>query len=308
MLLKEGESYRFLFYKKIDIEGENFWVVLAPNDKKHLIDAKYYEPYLFQEGDYYSCLVDKISCTGKVFLEPQHPHYKVQEVYPFKVIHQKQTKNSWGEPETFISVKDIFGRTAMISLPEHLKKSQIQEIDLKVERIRKGQLILSVPVFTGSYKHLNKGEFYPFIVQGLTSIGENREFYVLKDEQNALHYLRKKFYEDYELKKGDRIQALIVNQPERGKYYLEPKYPGYEIGKVYTFNFIREGEFLREDNTIRQVYIVADKHNKECILFYNSETSPLIKENKIQGKVTYYKRGKLYLSYPNDQLDSFAFF
>ncbi len=305
MLLKEGESYRFLFYKQVDLEGEIYWVVLAPNDKKHLIEARYYEPYLLQEGNYYSCKVEKISCTGKVKLEPHHPHYREGAVYPFKIVEHRKIVNSWGETETFIRVKDIFGREAQAILPKHLKNSLLEEIDLKVERIRNGQLVLSVPIFTGSYDHLQKGEFYQFRITGLTSIGENREFFVLKDEQNALHYLRKKFYEDYQFHKGDRIRALIIQEPVRGKYYLEPAYPDYEIGKEYEFTFLREAEFQREDKTTRQIFIVADRHDKECYLFYHTDVPPPVIDGKIKAKVNYYRRGKLFLDYSGENSLSF---
>lgn len=308
MLLKEGDSYRFLFFKQLDIDGEDFWVVLAPNDKKYLIEARFYTPYLFQEGDYYTCKVDKVSCTGKVTLEPLHPHYKEGNVYRFKINQQELKKNSWGEPESFIIVKDIFGRESQVSLPSHLTYSELEEIDLKVEKIRKGQLILSVPVFTGSYQHLKQGNVYSFIIQSLTTIGQDKEFFVLKDEQNALHYLRKKYYEDYGFKKGDRIQGLIIHPPERGKYYLEPLYPGYEQGKEYFFQFIREDKIQRKDGSFREIYIVLDKNNRECVLSYDAGNKPAVDAGKVKANVSHFTRGKLFLQYKklDDQyLDSF---
>lgn len=295
MLLKEGDSYRFLFYRLLDIDGEDFWVVMAPNDKKYLIEAKHYAPYLFQEGNYYTCKIDKVNCTGKVTLEPQHPHYKEGQVYPFKITQQEIRKNSWGEDVAFITVKDIFGREAMASLPDHLTYSSLEEIDLKIDKIRKGELILSVPVFTGSYSHIKEGEVYSFVILSLTTIGRQKEFFVLKDEQNALHYLRKKYYEDYGFKKGGMIRGLIIHPPERGKYYLEPLYPGYEMGMEYSFSFAREDKMLRKDGTYREIYIVLDKTGKECVLTYDAGNKPVVEKGKIKAKVHYFMRGKLYL-------------
>jgi len=131
---------------------------------------------------------------------------------------------------------------------------------------------------------------------------------VLKDEQNALHYLRKKYYEDYGFKKGDRIQGLIIHAPERGKYYLEPVYPGYEIGKEYSFQFLREDSINRTDGSLREVYIVLDSNNKECILQYDTGNKPSLDHGKIIAKPRYFRRGVLYLQYKklDDQyLDSF---
>jgi hypothetical protein len=309
MLLKEGDSYRFLFYRFLDIDGEDFWVVMAPNDKKYLIEAKHYTPYLFQEGNYYTCKVDKVNCTGKVTLEPQHPHYKENQVYPFRIITQKILKNSWGEDESFITVKDIFGREAVVSLPDHLTYSKLEEIDLKVDKIRKGELILSVPVFTGNYSHLKEGEIYSFVILSLTTIGQQREFFVLKDEQNALHYLRKKYYEDYGFQKGDLIRGLIIHPPERGKYYLEPLYPGYELGREYHFTFVREDKILRKDGTYREIFIVLDKHGKECILTYDASNKPALERGKVKAKVHQFIRGKLFLqikTIDSQLLDSFV--
>ena len=80
-LLTEGESFVFLLIGKLDLDrGDAYFVMQDPYGYKMLMPAGFYEDYGFQEGQEVVCKVDKISCSGKIYLEPRHPYYEEGKV------------------------------------------------------------------------------------------------------------------------------------------------------------------------------------------------------------------------------------
>jgi len=87
-ILTEGESYLFLIHNKVILpaEDQEAFILIGPNNKKHLMNASYYTLYHFSIGQTIKCTVDKINCSGQIFLEPEHPYYQSGEVYNFLVL------------------------------------------------------------------------------------------------------------------------------------------------------------------------------------------------------------------------------
>ena len=77
---KVGESYSFQIFKTVDISNEEFYMLLDPNGNKYLLPAINYKPYNFKIGEWIKCRIDKINCTGKMYIEPNHPVYKENTV------------------------------------------------------------------------------------------------------------------------------------------------------------------------------------------------------------------------------------
>ena len=85
--LEEGHIYPFLIRKQIELPNGGFaWILEDEQGVKHTLSADYYHDYSFKPGDKIRCKVDKINCTGKIYLEPEHPYYRQGRTYEFDVV------------------------------------------------------------------------------------------------------------------------------------------------------------------------------------------------------------------------------
>jgi hypothetical protein len=106
--LTEGEVYAFTFEKLITLsDGEDYMVMEDPFGIRHMIMYKYYMNYGLKPGTTVHCMVDKINCTGRVFLEPEHPVYKPGKKFLFEFIRIQPCADLSERSE--IVVRDIFG-------------------------------------------------------------------------------------------------------------------------------------------------------------------------------------------------------
>jgi hypothetical protein len=118
----EGEIYEFRYLKKIMVDEE----YLAFEDKyqdRYLIPAEYYAHYNFVPDQKVKCLVVRIDCSGKLSFEPEHPYYKLGEIYDFKFVKINKTTDREYNPNTGQSeetkeyemvVADCYGNEHMV--------------------------------------------------------------------------------------------------------------------------------------------------------------------------------------------------
>ena len=95
----EGQIYEFRYLKNIMVEEE----YLAFEDRyedRYIIPAEYYTHYHFEPGQMVKCLVVKVDCSGKLSFEPEHPYYKLGEIYDFKFIRMNITSEREYNPST----------------------------------------------------------------------------------------------------------------------------------------------------------------------------------------------------------------
>jgi hypothetical protein len=93
------------------------------NGLKHFLPAEYYTNFNFQTGDVISCRIDKINCTGRIFLEPKHPYYIEGEIYSFDVLNFIEN-----EKYGVLVVKDIFENRI------ELQQEMVQVTNYKVKK------------------------------------------------------------------------------------------------------------------------------------------------------------------------------
>ncbi len=140
MKFEEKIWYSFSISGIVEIpdKGEHF-ILLHDSGRKMLLRTDYYVKYNFILGQIIECCVDKVNCTGQVFLEPKHPLYNDGEVHRFEIV-----KTFTEEDSPFnVTVIDLYGNTidVWVSNLEIVKVKQA--IPLKVNQVRKGIPILS---------------------------------------------------------------------------------------------------------------------------------------------------------------------
>ena len=145
--LKERNEYLFLIQKEVKFEGADYYLLTDPYGDKHLIRQKYYTEkfdYFFVVGDSIKCYVDKINCSGEVFIEPAHSFYKLYSIHQFDYVRHDKRTNKQGKNINLLVVVDKYNRECTI-LPQTWQIDEDYEPDViccQIERVKKGQLYL----------------------------------------------------------------------------------------------------------------------------------------------------------------------
>ncbi len=138
--LSEGDWFPFLVYNYIQLQDREYYFILQDiNGLKHFLPAEFYKNYGFKIEDEVLCRIDRINCTGRIFLEPKHPNYNEGEKYFFEVYRLVENDSN-----KYVIVKDISGNC--IEVPVYGNKIidliERKEVECIVKNIKKGELIL----------------------------------------------------------------------------------------------------------------------------------------------------------------------
>lgn len=233
---EEGLTYDFIVTGVIQMppDNEEYFVIRSQTGSRHLLEKTLYKNYGLEPGMELRCKVDKINCSGKMFLEPEHPHYKVGEIYAFKILRTEDITNSAGAREKMLVVSDEAGNEVFIPYPGIAGNCLRETIDCRVERIKKGKLLLSYPYRKKQDSKLLPGNKYLFTINGIATLAEGLEFYRLEGE-GELHFLRTRYYEAYEFPAKGEVWCEVAEPVVPFTHYLEPLHPCYTAGETYEF-------------------------------------------------------------------------
>jgi len=297
---KEGEvhSFKITGFTEIPDTDESFFILENKYGGKHLLKSYPYKHYDLKIDQELNCKIDKINCSGKIYLEPENPFYKEGRVYEFNFLRIIDHINSVGEKEKAAIVKDQFGIELICSLPNDLDLDRdINSLKCKVLRIKKGQLFLSHIDSESNNKSLKIGEIYSFIVSEIKQLEEKIDYYILKDEFGNSYSLKLDMYEHYSFKIDQKVKCAVTKYNTDGHLKIEPVHPHYEIGKIYSFKYLRTIKDIDPLGKVEHVITVKDIYGIETKVrsFDSSKISNPIPEN-INCKVDGIRKGKAILS------------
>ncbi len=139
-MLKEGKTYDFLYYKTtVFPDGEEYYILESPYKSKHLLSKKTYAHYNFRLNQKIKCKVDKINCTSRVFIEPEHPIYKINEIYEMNFVRNDCLVDSKGRKKDTILLIDKNNIEYICIVDSILdEKEKLSKIVFRLMRIKKG--------------------------------------------------------------------------------------------------------------------------------------------------------------------------
>lgn len=149
-LLKEGYYYSFKYIKCVTLEDDNKYMIFEDQfGIRHFIEYEPYKAYNLSISDNVNCLVAKINCTGRIYLEPEHPVYKAGNNYSFEIILIKECTESLQ-----LTVKDCFDNQVNLTVDFNIygMLSVGKTIPARVESIKKGipELVNSMEIKVNS--------------------------------------------------------------------------------------------------------------------------------------------------------------
>ena len=88
--------------------------------------------YHLKTGQTINCRIDKINCTGKIFIEPEHPYYKLGEIYEFPLVRIEKKNNLADSNEIFVVFTDVFNNEIKMLSNEKIVKGLMNSLkDIK---------------------------------------------------------------------------------------------------------------------------------------------------------------------------------
>lgn len=295
---KEGEIHPFKITGFTEMPGtdESFYILENPFGGKHLLKSVHYKHYNLELNHEVICKIDKINCSGKIYLEPENPIYKEGEIYNFTFVKLIEQLNSVGEKEKAAVVKNQFNEDVICSLPKDCQLSgNIKNLQCKVLRIKKGELYLAIPEIQNKKPKIGKNYWFDLI--DMKPLENNIEHYILRDEFGNLYSLKKDMYQHYGFKTGQKIQCTVTKYNADAHLKIEPIHPHYQIGESYLFKYLYSEEDLNPLGEKEIALIVEDFYGVETkvrTLHSNKIPDPI--PEYINCKVDGIRKGKAILS------------
>ena len=142
VILSEGKWFPFRVHNIVQLQDDAWYFVLKDiNEMKHFMPAEHYGSYGFKPGDEISCKIDRINCTGRIFLEPKHPYYNEGEIYSFDFISYLEK-----DSKRILMVSEIAGNKIKVPLcgNKNLNINGEKKVLCIVKCIKKGIPILEI--------------------------------------------------------------------------------------------------------------------------------------------------------------------
>ena len=264
-IFEEGKYYTFTLTGKVVLppDDEEFFVLKSQFDSRHLLKYLPYHYYGLEIDREVRCRIDKISCSGKMYLEPEHKDYKENNTYTFRVKGYEEILNSEGKAERFLRLLDVNEQPVMINIGDSNPRDYEDTVLCRVDRIKKGKLYLTLARAAPLVGDLVEGKSYEFLISDRVTLAEDEEYFVLQDEFDDIHYLRQKYFEDYGLETGTYVTCLVIDPPKLFTHYLEPVHPFYKTGESYLFIVSGIQKHTNEFGEEVIKIMVTDTHQKE---------------------------------------------
>lgn len=149
-MLRTGVDYLFAFIRVVKLQDDQEYMVMEdPFGIRHMVPFACYRSYKLVPGSTVLCRVDKINCTGRVYLEPEHPVYKRGETVRMPLIGN--LPDSGDSNTSGLRVRDVFGNELV---PEggHPEPGMFQSgmISVYIAGFRKGKPLLRLNPPAGS--------------------------------------------------------------------------------------------------------------------------------------------------------------
>jgi len=289
--LKEGQWYDFKIVKSTFFDDEAFYVLETPLKTRMLIPQTPYLDYNFTNNQIILCKVDKVSCTGKIYLEPKHPFYKLNKSYLFPFVDQLKIQNLYGEQIDLVVMKDKLNQ--LIYLPLWRESATLlPEILLKVIRIKKSKLFALPQDFPFDYKPVDK-ECLDLTIINAYAIPNDGAYYIFEDFAKRWHLAPMKYFGKMLLPIGFKVRAITSKYRTNSYYHLQFEHPRYIFGTEMCFDILSEKIVEETPNKKQWQISVRIDHEIQNV---NLPLSAKVNAPQIMLKVGLIRKGKLQLT------------
>lgn len=294
--LEEGKYYPFKISGSVILpDGSECFILTDINSVKHLLYKAYYGKYKLKLNQEINCRIDKINCTGKIYIEPEHPYYKLGNSYSFIFDHFEDIENSEGEMESLAVLKNGKDEDVFLSADEiEQDLKQGDSLQAVVERIKKGCIYISVGASVNDYTGMEPGKKYRFNLVSQIRTPGNYSYFVVKDDSGKTFRIRKKFYKKYGFENGDAITCELMETDHQ--VFLEPQHPFYEPLFSYEFKILGNTVIDEYPDMKKEALILENKYGKDIILKKEDVNPANMNNDFIKCTVTHIKKSQVFVT------------
>jgi hypothetical protein len=286
MQYQEGDIIKLSFLKEISInDADRFYLFQHEAGDRFMLEKTMYSLYSFQSGKTINARIDRINCSGKIFIEPEHPVYKDLQIYKFDVL------KIVSKTEADIIVKDCFSN--IIPVKVHPSKKDKKEILLTVAFLRKGIPLLFDPDLDQNFKYEER-KIYPFTIDRFQKDTNGDSEIVLVDKEGILQFLPANFYHHYNLKTGQTIKCEVVRINYGRRLSLEPLHPFLKKGEIKELKYVSP---LSPDEAKLHKHKLHKLSDSDENLFLLSDrfVTENLKKGMHQYQIDAFKKGQVYV-------------
>lgn len=291
MKLNEGEIHDFQVIKLVNIPDEgDFFMLRHHSGRRLLLPCNTYKNYDIKLSENIKCRIDKVSCTGKVYLEPEHPFYKESQEYEFEISKIEYREDG----PSALYVTDCFGNLIKVLVSKEFQVHIGKKVNLKVERLKKGVPLLTTPIDADRNEELRAliGKRFEFDVVGISKNDENDEVYILKNSYGHGAEIKIKHFRNYGISVGYSITCEVYGFSHWGILKVEPENPFYKLGEIYEFE-IEKNNPLDQNSDEEDEFFALDKYGNKCGIRIRSEIlSKMQQKTRAKCRVTGYRKGR----------------
>jgi hypothetical protein len=287
MKFDQGIWYSFSISGITNIPDKgDYFIILHESGRKMLFKTNYYVKYNFSIGQTIQCRVDKVNCTGEVFLEPKHPFYNEGQVYEFELVKLLSEDKSIYNA----TVNDIFGNRIDVFINKTSELQGLHSLYLKVDRVKKGIPILSDPQ-NQYFKSKESRNEIKLLVKAIENYN-SEDFYILSDG-GIYAKIKVKHYQKYGFKVGDTIMCEIIGRETYNQLIVEPLNPWYKTGNIYDFKKVSTEDFIDLGGKMAKVAVVLDHIGNKCgVPITDKIAIQLINRDTLNCRVVGFRKGR----------------
>ncbi|OFX23114.1 MAG: hypothetical protein A2033_02140 [Bacteroidetes bacterium GWA2_31_9] len=145
--IEVNKTYEFELIDEIDFfSSEKYYILSDPFKRKHLLNSKLYQKYNYNIGSKINCHVDKINCQGRVYIEPEHPIYKVGNFYDFNFLRKDTIRNKRGDLKNVLIFEDLLGNEvySYVTVLDFFNNFKTLKVNAKVIKIKKAKIYIEL--------------------------------------------------------------------------------------------------------------------------------------------------------------------
>lgn len=253
-----GQVLIVLVKKEIVLNEERYFVLEDPETKNvFLMPTRYYVNYPIEIGQRIQVKIDKINCSGEVFVEPQHPYYEEGKAYWFPLRSIEKHNDHY-----LVEVEDIFQHVICV-VTDQSPYVENNKAKLWVKGLRKGLPILCCHV--KEMLHYQKGNWYTFNIIA-EKIIEDKSYFLLQGNDGRYFLLPSEWYASYKFEIGQTIRCYVSDIDLAGEPHLEPEHPTYRHQQKIKLAFLSTTFSYLSD--ISKKHLVYKLTNEQGDIFY----------------------------------------
>ena len=287
-MLKEGDIIKVEILKEITTpKGKPAFLALY-HSRKFIINKSLFEDKHPIIGESIECFVDKVNCSGQIYITPLFNRSVIGQTQSFKLSQKLTVIDSLGKSKYLYQLQNSKKRKAEI-LSYH--SFDFDKMECKIIGIKKNKLIVASPLLPDYSMNQNTMIKVDIIEEQI--IPEIGKCWLAQDSKGELHPISKEKFHHYNLSIGMGISCSILGFDKFYNFKLEPQSPIYSVGEIYEFKSLRIEQIEDETGQLNSVLIVMDELGMEASIAQMNYPKTVPKN--IKAEVYRITNGKLFI-------------